>query len=311
MALDAMGKPGRRRFEGCIVGLAVGDALGAATHGLTRHEIRARWGRVSAFVGAADLKAGQYTSQTQTAIALGQSIVERSRFEPQAAASALRDWCASGEPRRPSPGMAEACERLMRGAAWDESASGSADCGCAARAAIIGLVHCRNGERLVEDAVACSLITHRDPRAVAAAVAVATAVAYLIAAEAALDVQTLLERAAAASAAQGQEVAAATTGIAQLLDLAPRIAMDELGYSSFALEAVPAAIYCFASAPDRFDESVLLAVNTGGDASSIAAIAGALGGAYLGLEGIPPRWVEGVEASQRLQQLARELHALA
>lgn len=304
-------KPALSRFEGCVIGLAVGDALGAPTEGLTRHEIRARWGRVSDFVAAADLRAGQYTDETQTAIALGESIARNRGFDPQAAASALRDWCTASDVRRPGPGTAEACARLARGIAWNESGSDSADCAAAARAALIGLLHCRRTERLLEDAVATTVITHRDQRAVAGAVAMAAAVAHLVGADVTVDVPAVLDHAASASAAHSREMAAAIRAVGDLLDLAPRMAMDEIGYSGFVLEAVPAAFYCFAVAPDDFAESVLLAVNTGGHASSIAAMTGALGGAHLGLAAIPSPWAEGVEESQRLRQLGREVHALA
>jgi ADP-ribosylglycohydrolase len=307
----AVEKPALSRIEGCVIGLAVGDALGMPTEGLTRHEIRARWGRVSDFIAAADLRAGQYTDETQSAIALAESIARNRGFDPEAAASALRDWCAGGDVRRPSPGTAQACVRLTRGTAWSESGSDSADCAAAAPAALIGLLHCRNPEKPAEDAAAATVITHRDQRAVAGAVAMAAAVAYLVRADVTGDVPSVLDHAASASAAHSREMAAAIKAVGDLLDLAPRMAMDEIGYSGFAVEAVPAAFYCFAVTPDDFAESVLLAVNTGGRASSIAAMTGALGGAHLGLEAIPSRWVEGVEGSQRLRQLARELHALA
>lgn len=308
---ESVSRPQASRFEGCIVGLAIGDALGMPAEGLTHHEIRARWGRIRDFLPASDLAAGQYTDEAQIAVALAESIVQTAGFDPAAAAGALCQWWISGRARRPGQGTAEACERLMRGAAWEQAGSGSAGCGAAPRAAIIGLLDCRRADKLLDDAVASAIITHRDPRAVAGAVAVAAAVAFLVSAAAPLDVAGFLEHAAAACAPRSAEMAAAIRSIHHLLDLAPRKAMDELGYTGFALEAVPTSIYCFAAVPDDFAESVLLAANAGGDTDSIAAMTGALGGAHLGIGGIPPHWVEGVEESQRLRQLARGLHGLA
>ncbi len=303
-------QPSLDRVHGCLVGLAVGDALGRPTVGLGRHEIRARWGRVADFLPDEDTGAGRFSANTQAAVVLCQAIVAKRGFDADVTGRALAAWCAGPDARGPARGMTEACERLGRGMPWQEAASDATDCSPGVRAAPVGLLHCRNPDRLAQDAATSGLITHRDPRSVAAAAAVAAAVAHLACASA-FELRPYLDRAAAAAAAHNREMAAIIRGIAALLDLPPRLAIDELGYSAFALEAIPAAIYCFAAAPDDFAECVLLAVNTGGDAAAIAAIAGALSGAYLGLAGIPPRWAQGVEESQLLGQLARELHALA
>ncbi|UCH33027.1 MAG: ADP-ribosylglycohydrolase family protein [Armatimonadota bacterium] len=304
-------KPDAGRLVGCLVGLAIGDALGMPAEGLTRHEIHARWGRIADFLPAPDLRAGQYTDDTQMAIAIGESIVRVGRFDADAAAQALSEWWAGGDPRRPGAGTAEACERLLRGAAWRDAGSQSAGCGPVPRAVVIGLLDCRSPGGLVEDVVASSLMTHRDARAVAGAVTIAAAVAHLLFAQGPLDVAAFLDHAAAAAEEHDRRMTTAIRGIPDVLDLPPRLAMNELGCSGLAVEAVPAAVYCFVSTPDDFAESVLLAVNGGGDCDTIAAVTGALSGAYLGLPGIPPAWAEGVEGSQQLQQLAREIHALA
>jgi len=308
---DASRKPGISRFEGCLVGLAVGDALGMPAQGLTRHEIRARWGRISGFLDGANLRAGQCTDDTQTAVVLAEGIVGCGRFDPQALAHGLVDWWAGGDLRRPGEDLAEACRRLESGIPWSESGSTFAGCAAALRVAPIGMLHCVNREGLIEDASASGIGTHRDPRAVAGAIAIATAVSYLLAAGAPLDVASFVEATAAPSAQCSTEMARAIRGVLDLLELAPRQAMEEIGYTGFALEAVPAAIYCFCAAHEEFAEAVLLAVNTGGAADSIGAMAGALSGAYLGLTAIPPDWAEGVEGSAHLRQLARGIHALA
>jgi ADP-ribosylglycohydrolase len=305
-------KPDAGRFEGCLVGLAIGDALGAQTTGLTRHEIRARWGRVSDFQDSSDVRRAQVASITETVIAIAGSSVRTRGFDPGAASQALREWRSNDRTRLVDRATAEALERIAAGAAPDASGSDSATCYAAARIAPLALLDCRRGrDKLTQDAVAAAVITHRHPRAIAGAVAMATAIADSVTREDDLQATALLSRIAAAAAPHSPEMARAVAGIKELLDLAPRVAMDEIGYSDLAIEAVPAALYCFAATPDDFAESVLLAVNTGGAAAAIAAMVGALGGASLGLAGIPQSWVEGIVASERLQQLARALHAAA
>jgi ADP-ribosyl-[dinitrogen reductase] hydrolase len=308
---DAARRPDISRFEGCLIGLAVGDALGAPAQGFTRHEIRARWGRIAGFLDGPELRAGQCTDDTQTAVVLAETIVRAGRFDAQSFAQGLVDWWARGYARRPGEGLAEACQRLVSGVVWSDSGSTFAGCAAASRVAPIGMRDCVRRGGLADDAVTSSMVTHRDPRAVAGAVGIAAAVAHLLTAHGPLDVASFVEVTAATCGEYSPEMARTIRGLLDLLDLAPRQAMEELGYTGFALEAVPAAIYCFCAARDDFVESVLLPVNTGGAADSIAAMAGALSGAHLGLTAIPPHWTEGVEGSAHLQQLAREIHALA
>ena len=84
-----------------------------------------------------------------------------------------------------------------------------------------------------------------------------------------------------------------------------------LGNGVEAHESVPTAIYTFLRYPDSFADVVGYAISLGGDTDTIASMAGAVSGAYLGLDAIPEAWRENVEGSARLQELADSLHVLA
>ena len=56
---------------------------------------------------------------------------------------------------------------------------------------------------------------------------------------------------------------------------------------------------------------MLTATNTDGDSDSIACMAGALAGAYVGIDGIKASWRSGVERSGELFALGRRLFAAA
>jgi len=59
--------------------------------------------------------------------------------------------------------------------------------------------------------------------------------------------------------------------------------------------------------PDSYEKCVLRAANTNGDSDSIACIAGAISGAYLGVNAIPANWVERIERSEYLIDLSDRL----
>jgi poly(ADP-ribose) glycohydrolase ARH3 len=99
--------------------------------------------------------------------------------------------------------------------------------------------------------------------------------------------------------------------VAHLVYSGDRGAGRALGNGVFAEEAVPAALHAFLRRPDSFADVVTYAIGLGGDTDTIAAMAGALAGAYLGEDGIPLRWREKVEGADELRRLADELLILA
>jgi len=67
----------------------------------------------------------------------------------------------------------------------------------------------------------------------------------------------------------------------------------ELGNDVSAIESVPTALFCFLRAcrqfkpENQFEETIRLAIHLGGDTDTIASMAGAITGAYLGIQSIP------------------------
>lgn len=74
---------------------------------------------------------------------------------------------------------------------------------------------------------------------------------------------------------------------------------------------LPAAYYLATRFGNDFESAVLHALNGGGQNMSRAMLTGALVGAQVGLEGIPTRFINGLEGSERLLELARQLGKLA
>ena len=73
-------------------------------------------------------------------------------------------------------------------------------------------------------------------------------------------------------------------------------------------QAVPCAIFAFLKCSrESFEALIPYAISLGGDTDTIASMAGAIGGAYWGLEAIPEDWVECCEESSRAVTLADQL----
>jgi ADP-ribosyl-[dinitrogen reductase] hydrolase len=96
-----------------------------------------------------------------------------------------------------------------------------------------------------------------------------------------------------------------------LLSCAPEEVFARLYNGAYVLESVPAALYCFLRSPDDVETMLLLAVNAGYDADSVAAMAGTLGGASGGMEALAAHRLDDLEYRERLTELAGELYRLA
>jgi ADP-ribosylglycohydrolase len=174
----------------------------------------------------------------------------------------------------------------------------------------IGLFFYDRPEALIRAALDDCVITHNEPRARAASVAVAYLMARLVQlTERCNPGDQVLETADRVSDLD-QDMAAMLRWVTQIGHLPPDEALFEIGTSSDALEAIPAAIYCFLKHPRQYAAAVLTAVNGGDAADSIAALAGAFVGASAGTEVIPRHWYDGVENSDILAGVGENLAAL-
>src|SRR5213593_943682 len=176
------------RFVGCVVGFAVGDALGMPAEFLTRNQIRRYYGRhITGFIKAHDghasdfLSSGSYTDDTQMMLATAECLIECEKMDPARQADALLSWYLNTVPHRtPMRANMRACKHLSTGRAWTKSGVFSASCGAAIRMPPLGLFFYRSPDTLVKAALDDCLITHTEPRARAAAVAVAYLIARLV-----------------------------------------------------------------------------------------------------------------------------------
>ena len=90
---------------------------------------------------------------------------------------------------------------------------------------------------------------------------------------------------------------------------------DTLAFLGSSLEAhrsVVTAIACFAASPDRYEDAVARAIGLGDDTDTLAAMAGALCGAHLGVGAVPGRLLDRLENGRKgrshIGRLAARLH---
>ncbi|MFN3383648.1 MAG: ADP-ribosylglycohydrolase family protein [Archaeoglobaceae archaeon] len=290
------------KFEGCILGLAIGDALGMPVEGLSREKVKKIYGEIRDFLPSpyGDLSAGEWTDDTEQTILLAESIIETTYFNPENFAEKLKNWFHLG--RRIGPTSRAAIVRLLRGFSWYESGIESDTCGAAMRVAPIGLVYHFNFNLVEKYAEISSRITHSGKAAIASAVAVAIAIACKM-----LDfsdeemLEEVLKRTEDYDSLLADKIEYAYEIRNRNLDYA----VEKLGNTISALDVVPMAFYCALSEKD-FEKAVLKSANAGGDADSIASICGAI----KGIDGVAERFFGKLKDVDLLKDVAFKLYEL-
>jgi poly(ADP-ribose) glycohydrolase ARH3 len=290
---------------GCILGQALGDALGFVVEAQPPEVARAYvedWLRA----GRAPERAhpqypfGQYSDDTQLARELLRSFEDQKGWDPAAFARRLAELFREKRDVGAGRGTRSAALRLLMGVPWKESGTPApyAGNGSAMRCAPLGLL-------LPDCAAVClaarqqSRITHLDPRCAAGAGAVASAVFFAGRVQE-MGGDRFLTEVADCAELDDRSVAEAIRGLAEWRSLSPSDAARHVhesgldpahprwqGISAFVTPSVLWSLYAFVRSPDDYWETICTAIEVGGDTDTMAAIAGAISGARLGVAALP------------------------
>ena len=166
------------QFKGCLLGAAIGDALGMARESTPPDFQRLHEGYRRAWRGHpnAGLKPGQFTDDTQMMLLVAEMLADGT-YSESAYAAALARMYANEELRFPDGAVDAACRHLLLSGKPGGVASNTA--GCTGIAVPFGLFYSDPidvTERVVQ---ACS-VTHTHPAAHAGAVTVAMLVHHAV-----------------------------------------------------------------------------------------------------------------------------------
>lgn len=315
-------------LTGCILGTAMGDAIGLPYEGLSRR-------RAAKLLGPPDrhrlvLGRGMVSDDTEhtcfTAQALLASGGDVDRFR-QDLAWRLR-WWLLGLPAGIGLATLKSIVRLWLGFNPRQSGIFSAGNGPAMRAAILGAAICDRAQ-LRSFVRASTRLTHTDPKAEYGAFAVALAAqlaqSQLAQSQLAQPPQTAvpaeryiteLEACLGPEAQElidllGQAITSAQAG-ETTLTFAQSLGQTQ-GVSGYIYRSVPVAIQAWFRYPDDYEAAIIAIVECGGDTDSVAAIAGGIIGTSVGKAGIPGPWLEGLVewpcSIAWMERLAEQLEA--
>lgn len=285
-------------LEGCLLGCAVGDAVGLPYEGISKKRI-ARW---ASFPLKHKLLFGRgmVSDDTDHNIFVAQALI-RSKGDVAAfrrcLAWRLRLWLLCFPA---GIGMATLKSIVLLWLGFSRSGIRSAGNGPAMRSAILGAALAEYAETRRVHVEASTHLTHTDPRALAGARAVAEVAARLasgiwVQRPSAQELAAVLHSAGSdpawlAAVAMIEELCASS----EPLEAVPERFGSRNGVSGYALHTVPFAIVAWHRHFGDYRATIECVVRAGGDVDTVAAIAGALAGITAGASGIPPDWTEGV-----------------
>jgi ADP-ribosyl-[dinitrogen reductase] hydrolase len=285
------------RARGAMLGLAVGDALGAAVEWLHPEQIRSRYGGPLRDMAASAMwELGEWTDDTAMAVELATSLADQGGFDEDDVFGRYAMWARS-RPKDIGATVAAALRR-SRSAAEARAAAGayhdaegrSAGNGSLMRTVPIAIRYRGDPGAIERFSRLDSSLTHHDPLAGDACAWLNLTVAALIQGRPPpRSISDVARAAEAAIAADEADLAAA--------------AQDQRGYVLTTLRIAFAAAFRH----DGFEPAVVFAVNLGGDADTNGAVAGALAGARFGADAIPQRWLEPLLRKEVVSGLANRL----
>ncbi len=292
------------RAQGCLLGLAVGDAVGTTVE----FKDRGTFPLVTDMVGGGpfSLKPGQWTDDTSMALCLGYSLVLH-EFDPLDQMVRYVDWYTNGY--MSCTGRCFDIGGTTRGALYSfqkdplkTPIAGSthfmdAGNGCIMRLAPVPIMYALNAEKAIELSGTQSTVTHGSDECVKASRMFGE---ILVRALNEMSKEEILRL----------DISEPTSELRSLENIARGTYFNaeekDIRGSGYVVESLEAALWCFYTT-ENFKDCILKAANLGDDADTTAAIAGQVAGAYYGLAGIPTEWVKRVSWNDHILELAADL----
>lgn len=278
------------RYVGTLWGGAIGDALGRPYEGSRPKGILPPLTEFLPWSGWTHGPKGTITDDTQLTMCVAECYRAQGALDPEDLARRLVQWLPHG--RGKGRATVSAAKRLCDGTPWYLAGERSAGNGAAMRSAPVGLVRSLQSQLLRLEATLSAIPTHSAPMAIAGAVAMASAVAFLVARdleawgpeELVRHVQTAIDGLEPEALPERRDPTVRSTlrerlgVVLELLGEPPEDAAQRLYCGAYVLESVPLAFWAFLTHRDDPVGAIVTAARCGYDADTTACMAGTLGG---------------------------------
>jgi len=298
------------KIEGMLLGLAIGDSLGAPTESMVPSDRKAYYGDIKDYQrrSFSDSCKGYPTDDTQLAFWMLEQLIDDQGLVPE---NLAKKYASSGQIYGIGNTVRGFLRNLNAGNPWYQSGPHSAGNGAVMRIAPILIPHIMSGgEDLWVDTALASMMTHNDPASISACLAFVAILWDL------LDMESTPEKDwwvnkyyKTAKDLEGEtEYSPRNENLPDfkgplwhfIKEKLPKAAKKDLSvieagkdwYSgAYLLETMPNVLYILMLFGNDPEKAIIRAVNDTKDNDTIGAIVGAAVGALHGKEAFPKRWI--------------------
>lgn len=294
------------RFRGCLLGLAIGDAVGTTVE----FQGRGSFSPVKDMVGGGpfNLKSGQWTDDTSMALCLATSLVKVGGFDAIDQMNRYCNWyehgylSSTGECFDIGNTVSQALDQYKRsGNPFSGSTNPrSAGNGCLMRLAPIPMFYFPDRDRVLHFSGESSRTTHGAAECIDASRLLGDILFHA------------LSRASKTEILFGNDPRIVVLpSIQAIADGEYRSkTVNNIRGAGYVVESLEAALWCFWTT-ETYQEAVLAATNLGDDADTTSAICGQVAGAYYGESSIPNHWLRQLTMRNEITELADQLYVAA
>jgi ADP-ribosyl-[dinitrogen reductase] hydrolase len=317
------------RIRGALLALACGDALGAPAEFKSAATIRQEYGTLRDMVGGGVWMPGEWTDDTGMALAVAEGILEAPADPVSAIGRNFLEW------RRTAKDVGNTIRAALDAYAGDWAAASAGTSmarsghaggnGSLMRTLPVALAYA-DREQMLRESARVSAMTHWDAQAEVCCGLYCLWIRELLADDRPTVAATSRRAELWTSAVRSAEEHVASHGrlapdshgssplpvdfwtrvrgmaFTRLTDLQPT------GYAGFVVDCLEAAVACVVQGRS-LEEVLVTLVNLGGEADTMAAVAGGAAGAHWGVQGIPARWLDVLHQRERIERVAAQLVA--
>ncbi len=292
------------RYQGCLLGLAAGDAVGTTLEFMSRGTFEPITDMIGG--GPFDLEPGQWTDDTSMALCLAHSLVYKKGFNAEDQMNRYCNWwrigymSSTGDCFDIGNTVYNALNKYLvtKNPFAGSTAPDSSGNGSLMRLAPVAMFYNSNFSDLLKYAGESSRTTHGSAECI----------------DSCRYYASLLHT--AFSGKCKDEIVAnplyppetdSVRNIATLAYLDKKI--GAIKGSGYVIESLEAALWCFVKT-DSFEEAILAAANLGDDADTTAAICGQIAGAHYGVKEIKSSWLEKLTMLDEIRELSNQILAI-
>jgi len=294
-----------KKFKGCLLGAAIGDALGMPNESTSPNLKKMKYGYRRPYKNHPNegLNPGQYTDDTQVLILVA-TLLADGKYNEERYFTALRELYAQGKLRFPDGSVSAVCERKNKENIPLKGVK-STTSGCLPIAIPFSLTFPDMNEGCERAVRACN-VTHTH-QAAHAAVSTLVTLIYHTLHDSPDPVIKALEKAQVEDEVLGEKIKKALAMENEGMDT--ETALLKIGNDVSVFQTLPISIFLIKRYPHPSD-LLTVAANAGGNTDTIGLICGAYLGAAKGIDSLPPDLLVGLEDKQRIELLGQRLHTL-